>query len=105
MKYAQFTVRLIKANPHRERSNAWRAGQIVTGMEGCHVGNIIRALTVFEEDTSDVGVGDPARWLTHFAGLESQASGKKIDPWIEIVNGNDVICDVNTYRSLLRRKG
>ena len=87
MKFAHFTVRVISANPHREKTLTWRAGQIVTGMEGCDVQNIVRALTAFEQDTGEAGVGNPARWLTHFAGLESPESGKHMDPWIEITYG------------------
>jgi hypothetical protein len=102
MKTASFTVRLIRANPHREKTHIWLAGQIVTGMEGCRIQNIVRALTAFEEDRSEVGVGDPARWLSHFAGLESAEAGKKMEPWIEIVHDGHAVQSVASYRELLR---
>lgn len=58
----------------------WRAGQLVIAMEGCRVENIIRALAALEEDVGDAGKRTPAHWLTHFSGLESEASGKKMKP-------------------------
>jgi hypothetical protein len=103
MNTADFTVRVIRPNPHREKTTTWRAGQIVTGMEGCRVENIVRALTAFEQDTSEVGIGDPARWLTHFAGLESAESGKLMDPWIEIVHDGQPVRSAAMYRELLRK--
>jgi hypothetical protein len=102
MATADFTVRILRPNPHREGSTSWRAGQIVTGMEGCRVDNIVRALTALAEDTSDVGVGDPSRWLTHFAGLESPESGKHMEPWIEIVHRGQPVLSTASYRELLR---
>jgi hypothetical protein len=70
-------------------------------MEGCRIENIIRALTALEEGTSPVGVGDPARWLTHFPGLESAESGKRMEPWIEIVQGGKPVQSTAAYRELL----
>jgi len=104
MKASDFTIRVIRPNPHREKTTIWRAGQIITGMEGCQVENIVRALTAFEEDTSDVGMGDPARWLTHFAGLESEESGKHMESWIEIVHVGEVLRSTESYRDLLRER-
>jgi hypothetical protein len=102
MKSANFTVRVVRPNPHREKTAIWRAGQIVTGMEGCWVQDIVRALTAFEQDTREVGIGDPARWLTHFAGLESAESGKLMEPWIEILHDGNPVCTATAFRELLR---
>jgi hypothetical protein len=102
MKAADFTNRVTRTNPHREKTQTWRAGQIVTGMEGCSIQNIIKALTAFEEETRDVGIADPARWLTHFAGLESAESGKKMEPWIEIIHQNQAVQSVASFRELLK---
>lgn len=102
MKEADFTVRVIRPNPHREKTQTWRAGQIVTGMEGCSIQSIVRALTAFEEETREVGLADPARWLTHFAGLESAESGKKMEPWIEIIHESHVLRSVASFRELLK---
>ena len=93
MKTADFTIKLIRANPHREKTITWRAGQIVTGMEGCKVANIVWALRYLEEDTGEAGVGDPARWLTQFAGLESQGSGKSMERWIDIMHAGQPVSE------------
>jgi dCTP diphosphatase len=99
---SNFTIRVISANPHQETSTAWRAGRLVVAMEGCSVPSIIAALTSLEHETTPKGVGDPARWLTHFAGLESIESGKGIEPWIEILHAGKVVRSKTAYRELLR---
>lgn len=104
MKRAHSTVQITNPNPHRRGTQIWRAGQIVTGMEGCRLESIINALTAMEEDTRDVGVADPARWLSHFAGLESRESGKEVEPWIEILHGHRVVQSTAEFRELLRAK-
>lgn len=104
MRTADFTIRVIRPNPHRLKTHIWRAGQIVTAMEGCSVENIVRALTALEEDTGDAGLGDPARWLTHFAGLESTESGKLMEPWIEIVHSGEVMRSTASYRDVLKAR-
>jgi hypothetical protein len=102
MKSTEFTIKIIKPNPHNEKTQTWRVGQIVTGMEGCNIKKIILALTALEEDTGDAGIGDPARWLAHFAGLESKDSGKQIEPWIEIIYKGNIINSTTDYRKLLK---
>lgn len=101
MKTANFTIEVLRPNPHRESTQTWLAGQIVTGMQGCRIQSIIRALTAFEEERREVGVVDPARWLSHFAGLESPESGKSMEPWIRILHGKQPISSVASYRELL----
>jgi hypothetical protein len=103
MKFADFTVRVLRPNPHRAKTITWRAGQIVTGMEGCQIKNIVQALNAFEQDTGDAGLGDPSRWLSQFAGLESAESGKQIEAWIEIVQGGAVVRTLAAHRELLRK--
>jgi hypothetical protein len=98
-----FTIRVIGANPHQEGSTAWRAGRLVVAMDGCDIHGTIAALTVLERDTTSKGVGDSARWLTHFAGLESPESGKSLKPWIEILHGGEVVRSTAAYRDLLKR--
>jgi len=102
MKRADFTIRVINNNPHKVNSMRWRAGQVVIALEGCRIDNIIRALTALEADTGDSGVGDPARWLTHFSGLESEESGKKIIPWTEIIHNGECILNKTRFRTLLQ---
>lgn len=102
MKPPTFTIRVIGENPHRRDTTAWRAGRLVEAMEGCAVPSIIQALTALENETTPKGIGDPARWLTHFAGLESIESGKNITPWIEIIHAGERIGSLATYRELLR---
>jgi len=92
LKESKFTVRLIGENPHEQGSDAWRAGHIVEAMEGCSVRSIIEALTMFEDNRIS-GVGDPARWLSTFAGLDN-----KIDPWIEILFQKKVVNSEAAYR-------
>jgi hypothetical protein len=101
---ANFSVRILRANPHREQTTTWKAGQLVVAMEGCDIRSIVRALTALEKDTTKAGVGDPARWLTHFAGLESVGSGKNMDPWIEIIHDGEVIKSKESYRVLLGKQ-
>ncbi len=101
---ADFTIRVVGANPHRAQSQSWRAGQIVAAMEGCRVESIICALNAYERDDTPKGVGDPARWLSHFAGLESEESNKATTPWIEIVHLGAVLRSLPTYRELLRTR-
>ena len=102
MKTAGFTIRVVAQNPHREGTMAWRAGQLVTAMEGCNVPSIVEALTALERDAGPAGVGDPPRWLTHFAGLESEESGKHIKAWIEVIHGGEPVRSVAAFRELLR---
>ena len=102
MKSDNFTIRVIADNPHSKRTLIWRVGQVVTGMEGCSVENIVRTLTALEMDTGNTGKGDPARWLAHFAGLESEQSGKNIEAWIEIIHNGSPVRDTAEFRGLFR---
>lgn len=107
MKRAGFTIRTIASNPFHLKGNGrptviFRAAAVVAGMEGCDVCSIIDALTAIERDTSTAGHSDPARWLTHFAGLESAASGKKIEPWIAIECQGSPVKSTREYRKLLK---
>jgi len=95
LKETKFTVRIIAANPHERGSDAWRAGHIVEAMEGCSIRSIIEALTMFEDNRLS-GIGDPARWLSTFAGLD-----KKIDPWIEILHSGQPVDSESAYRKQL----
>ena len=101
---SDFSYRVIAANPHREKSQSWRAGQIAIAMEGCRIESVICALRSFERDETSKGIGDPARWLSHFAGLESGDSGKATPPWIEIVHGGDAIRSLKAYREALESR-
>ena len=92
LKEAEFTIRIIDTNPHEKASDAWRAGHIAEAMEGCSVRSIIEALTMFEDNRLS-GVGDPARWLSTFAGLD-----RKIEPWIEILHNGQVVESEEEYR-------
>jgi hypothetical protein len=99
---ASFTVRVLGANPHKVGTITWRVGQVVTAMAGCAVSSIVSALAALERDTTPKGVADPARWLSHFAGLESDESGKGLVPWIEILHNAEPVKSVASYRELLR---
>lgn len=100
---SNFTIRVTDKNPHREGSISWRAGRVVVAMEGCSVFAIIAALASLEKDTTPKGEGDPARWLSHFAGLESAESGKSTTPWIQIVNAGAVVLSTAAFRALLKK--
>ena len=100
----KFTIKVLRPNPHREKTQIWRAGQIVTGMEGCRIENIVQALTALESDTRKSGEDDPARWITHFAGLESKKSGKALDAWIEILYEGKRVESTREYRTLLKER-
>ena len=95
LRVAKFTVRIVGTNPHERGSDAWRAGHIVEAMEGCSVRSIIEALTMFENNRLS-GIGDPARWLSTFAGLDN-----KIDPWIQILHDGHVVASELVYRKQL----
>lgn len=97
-----FSIRIVGPNPFRESTISWRAGRIVIALEGCAVPSIVDALTAFERDVTPKGVGDPARWLTHFAGLESDESGKALRPWIEIVHDGETVRNKALFRERLR---
>ena len=98
-----FTIRVVAPNPHRANTQTWKAGCIVSGMEGCRIESIVQALAEFEE-TRPVGRADPARWLTHFAGLESSGSGKKLKPWVEIIHCGHAINSTAVFRDVLRTR-
>lgn len=100
MPTAEFTVRVTSRFQHREGSQTWRAALIVTGMDGCDVGEIVQALAAFER-TRAKGVQDPARWLTHFAGLESEVSGKSMNPWIELIYKGEPLTSTQHFRQIL----
>ena len=97
-----FTIHVVAPNPFREGTISWRAGQIVIALEGCAVLSIVDALTAFTRDATPKGTGDPPRWLTHFAGLESDESGKALSPWIEIVHEGRSVKSTASFRELLR---
>jgi hypothetical protein len=98
---SDFSYRITGSNPHRDRSQSWRAGQIAIAMEGCRIESVICALRSFERDETPKGIGDPARWLSHFAGLESGDSGKETSPWIEISLAEKSIRSLSAYREAL----
>ena len=99
---SNFTIQVVGPNPFKEGSISWRAGRIVVALEGCAVPSIVDALTAFTRDTTPKGTGDPARWLTHFAGLESDQSGKALKAWIEIVHEGELVRSTASFRELLR---
>lgn len=99
----KLTVEVVAENPHRPGSISWRAGQLVAAMSGSQVTSIIEALTALERDTTPRGVANPARWLSQFAGFESVASGKRIVPWIRIVNNGVIVTTSSEFYSLLQR--
>jgi hypothetical protein len=103
MTSADFSIRVRSANPHQVGSITWRAGRLVEAMQGCDVHAIVAALTALERDTTPKGISDPARWLTHFAGLESDESGKALQPWIEIYHAGQVVKTTAEFRDILRR--
>lgn len=95
LKECKFTVRVTGDNTFEQGSDAWRAGQIVQAMEGCSIRSIIEALTMFEDNRLS-GVGDPARWLSTFAGFDN-----KVEPWIEILLDQQVVTSEPAYREQL----
>ena len=102
MTRATFTIRVVGANPFEEGTLSWRAGQIAAAMEGCCVRSIVTALDAFTRDVTPQGKGDPARWLTQFAGLESEGSGKALRAWIEIWHEGKSVSSTASFRELLR---
>jgi hypothetical protein len=102
MAAATFTICVIGTNPHAENTTSWRAGRLVEAMEGCSVESIVAALSALERDTTPKGIVDPARWLSHFAGLESHESGKSTKPWVDIIHSGEVVKSTASYRQLLR---
>ena len=101
MKEARFTVKVIGPFNFRENSLTFKAACIVRAMAGCPMMDIVAALASMDHTNSPGTNPDPPRWITHFAGLESEASGKMIDPWIQILNDGDVILDRRQFRELL----
>lgn len=79
----------------------WRAAQLVSAMDGCTCESVICALTALEKGRAPFKVGDPARWLSHFSGFESEASGKAMTPWIEILHGGIRVTSKESYREVL----
>ena len=92
-------MQILSSNPHNRGTDIWRAGQIVDAMEGCSVHSIVKALRLFEQNR-EVGEGDPARWLLHFAGLES--GSREMEGWIEILYQGKKINSTSQFRSLLK---
>lgn len=70
-------------------------------MAGCAVPSIVAAIAAIERDTTSKGEVGPARWLSHFAGLESFESGKHIERWIEITHVGVPVKSLTAYRELL----
>ena len=93
LKKTTFTIRIVGENPHEKGSDAWRAGHIAEAMEGCSISSIIEALTMFEDNRLS-GIGDPALWISTFAGLDS-----KIKPWIEILLNGKVVTSEEVYQN------
>jgi hypothetical protein len=101
---SDFRYRVIGANPHPEQSQSWRAGQIAIAMEGCRIESVICALRSFERDETPKGIGDPSRWLSHFAGLESGDSGRATAAWIEILRDGKPVSKLAAYREALAER-
>lgn len=97
-----FTIEIVSENPFKSGTIAWRAGQIAIALEGCSVCAIVDALSAFTRDATPTGRGDPARWLTHFAGLESDESGKACSAWIRITHAGELVSSTKSYRELIR---
>jgi hypothetical protein len=96
-----FVIRVLDAPAFQHGSMRWRAAQIVAAMDGCTCRSVIAALTALEQGCPPFKVGDPARWLTHFAGLESEASGKAMAAWIEILHDGKPVRSKESYREIL----
>jgi hypothetical protein len=79
----------------------WRAAQLVTAMDGCTCESIVCALTALEIGCPPHKLGNPARWLTHFAGLESDESGKAMSAWISILYGEEPVRSTGSFREIL----
>ncbi len=101
MKAAKFTVRVIDTFDLREGTITFKAACIVRAMEGCPMPDIVAALSSMDHTNSPGSKPNPPRWITQFAGLESEASGKAMKPWIRIVNGGEEIQDRRRFRELL----
>ena len=97
-----FTIKIIGPNPHREGTQIWQIGEIVRVMEGVHVKSICAAIEAKERDCFPAGVGDPPRGLTHFAGLESKATGKACEAWINILHNGVRVASTASFRELYR---
>jgi hypothetical protein len=76
---------------------------LVQGMEGCPITDIIRALTVFDRSNSPNGKSPSAkRWIKQFAGLESIKSGKAMEPLIEIIFCDNKVQTAEQFDELLK---
>jgi len=105
MNPAPFTIRVIGSFSGREGTITHKAASIVAAMEGCPMNDIVAALTSMDHTNSPTSKPNPPRWITHFAGLESKASGKATEPWIEILSGANVVDDKQIFRKLLADDG
>jgi hypothetical protein len=103
-KEVRFTVEVIEAFEFREGTITYKAASIVAAMEGCHMKDIVAALRAMDHTNSPGSIPNPPRWVAHFAGLESEASGKAMKPWIRILNCGRVVPDRQTFRDLLARQ-
>jgi hypothetical protein len=101
MKPAAFTVRKIGEYQGKPGTIISKAAGIVSAMEGCPMKDIIAALTSMDHTNSPNSKPNPPRWVTQFAGLESEAANKSMEPWIEIVLDGRSILDKAEFRAAL----
>ncbi|MEJ2273602.1 MAG: hypothetical protein P8Y01_03400 [Woeseiaceae bacterium] len=101
MKEAKFTVRVVGSFDLKEGNINFKAANIVKAMEGCPMRDIVAALRSMDQTNSPASTPNPSRWITQFAGLESEAAGKAMEPWIQIVNDGQIVQDKRLFRELL----
>ena len=101
VKPAPFTIKVVGDFPRRTGTITHKAATIVAAMEGCPMADIIAALTSMDQITSPDSAPNSPRWVSHFAGLESKASGKAMAPWLEIVSDGAIVEGKQFSRQLL----
>jgi len=101
MKEAKSTVRVVGSFDFKDGNINFKAASIVKAMEGCPMKDIVAALRSMDHTNSPGSTPNPPRWITQFAGLESEASGKAMKPWIQIVNDGQIIRDKRLFRELM----
>ena len=104
MKESTFSIRVIAPFEFKRGSITSKAASIVKAMEGCPMTDIVAALRSLDHANSPGSPPNPPRWITQLAGLESEASGKALEPWIQIVGNGQVISDKQRFRELLKRQ-
>lgn len=86
------TTRNVRPYDGGIASRTDRAAHLIQSLEGCPLELILQTVAKFDfYNSPETKSRSARRWIRHFGGFESGASGKGMAPIIQIVRDDDVV--------------